>query len=420
MQEKIKKEISWSILSKGISFALFIGANIVLTRGLGVDAYGRWSYFLSVLHIMILIVYAGLNRSSEKYIAQYRDQKEIREVLICSFIERLALSLLLVGIFFLFKDKIIVFFKQTIEYKHFWIIGLLCFLGSFVEWFKKVFNGLHRLKYCFYINILEFGAKLFFLIVFFFYSVTVLSAVKAYTLSFIITVSLGFVFLIKNFILKSPINHEVIEPPLWKEILRYSMPLFLFNFGFLFVCEIDTVMLGFLSSSDQVGYYSAAKQVVGKLPHISLAISMGLTPVFANITKENVGQKRNLLKKALKANGLLFGAISVCVVFGAAYIVRLLFGVQYLPSAEIMKILIVYAVVFSFSKYFTSILMYQGKAAKVVCILFICTMINIGLNYLLIPLYGAKGAAISSSIAYVPYTIINYLFVRRLLDKKSK
>jgi O-antigen/teichoic acid export membrane protein len=43
--------------------------------------------------------------------------------------------------------------------------------------------------------------------------------------------------------------------------------------------------------------------------------------------------------------------------------------------------------------------------------------LNIILNILLIPKYGAIGASIATSIAYTPYVILNWLEVRKILNK---
>jgi len=45
-------------------------------------------------------------------------------------------------------------------------------------------------------------------------------------------------------------------------------------------------------------------------------------------------------------------------------------------------------------------------------------VLNIILNLILIPRYGAVGASIGTSIAYLPYVILNWLECKKVLDTK--
>lgn len=419
MYTKIRKEVFWSLLAKAVAFGLYIITNVVLARKLGVDLFGQLSYFLAVLNIALVISLAGFNESSQKYVAQYKDTQKLRGILNGTLIGRIIISGVCVVIFFIFKKEILFYFSRQVPMPFFVIALPILFFGTILEWTKKIFNGLHRLKYVFYINFLEYGLKLIFTIILLYRSATIRSVIEAYILATIFGVCAGIFFLERNFISRISEQPCFVEKEVYKNILKYSIPLIVVNFGALLVSEIDIIMLGLLSSEQQIGYYSAAKQIVGKLPHISMAISMGIMPVFSVITKENVLAKEKMFAKALKVNGVLFGFIGLVILIGAPLIINVLFGKAYSSSIIIMQILMVSVVIFSFANYFAQLLFYQGKAVILGANLLLCTILNIVLNTILIPRFQGIGAAVATALAYLPYILINYFVVKDLFRRKK-
>jgi O-antigen/teichoic acid export membrane protein len=200
-------------------------------------------------------------------------------------------------------------------------------------------------------------------------------------------------------------------------IFRYSIPLFFVSIGFLIATEVDTVMLGLLSSDAEVGTYAVAKQITIKLPHISLAMAMGTMPVFAKLNDGNKEELKKLFYKLLRTNALIFGIIALAIVFLSWFFVPLIFGVQYSASVLPLQILTVYLLSFSFSVFLSSFLDYQGLAKKRAVNLSVSAILNIVLNFILIPEYGAVGAAIATSISYLPYIFLNWFEVKRVLNQ---
>ncbi|MFH1848549.1 MAG: polysaccharide biosynthesis C-terminal domain-containing protein, partial [Candidatus Omnitrophota bacterium] len=93
----------------------------------------------------------------------------------------------------------------------------------------------------------------------------------------------------------------------------------------------------------------------------------------------------------------------------------LVYGNDFAGSAAILRILTLYVACFSFSIYFSSLLDYQGLARKRAVALSFSTALNIALNFVLIPRYGAAGAAIATTVSYLPYLALNGLEARRVL-----
>lgn len=410
IKQKIIKETLWAFATKAISFILFFALNIYLARKLGVELFGKWSYFYSLLSIVFILSYFGINVAAKKYIAQYNGTKELGNVIRDSVKIRFMFSLFVV-LALLIISKPVAFVLGKPEFESLLIFAIpLVFLMGFIELFKELFIGLHRLKYSFIINNLEYGLKLLFIVLLPFLSIR--NILVTYIFAVTIASVYGGVVLYKYFLfrIRCSYNNYI------REIFSYSIPLFFTSIGLISATEIDTIMLGFLNGDEAVGIYAVAKQIIAKLPHISLAIAMGTMPVFAKFNKDNKEELKTLLYKLLTINAVIFSIIAFGIISLAWFFVPFFFGDKYSASVLPLQILTIYLIISSFSILLSTFLDYQGLAKKRAVNLSVCIVLNIILNFILIPDYGTVGAAIATSTSYVPYIYLNWIEVRRLLQ----
>jgi len=415
MRKKLYKETFWSFTSKGITFVLFFMLNVYLARKLGVNQFGVWSFFFSVLTIIMLISYLGINTSVKKFIAQYNKTEYITSVIRDSIKLRLVFSILFALILFIIAKPVANIINRPELAPLFTLASPLVILATFTEFLKRVFEGLHRIKFNLIINILEFGLKLAIVAWLFQVSVSLSNIINSYLIATFFASTTGIILLYLNFY-KPARNQKTIN--FSKKILKYSIPLLVINLGFLIATEVDTFLLGMLSTNEQVGLFAVAKQIANKLPHISTAIAMGTMPIFAKLNDQNRKKLKKLFYQLLKLNALIYGVIAGIIIGLSWWFMPLIFGENFQGSALPLQILVIYTVGFSFSILLSNFLNYQGLAKKRAINLTITVILNIGLNCFLIPRYGAVGAAIGTSVSYLPYVILNWLEVKSVLDKK--
>jgi len=65
------------------------------------------------------------------------------------------------------------------------------------------------------------------------------------------------------------------------------------------------------------------------------------------------------------------------------------------------------------------VLVYLGRALWVCGLVCCCVALNIGMNYLLIPRYGALGAAMAAVVSQLPALIVGWLAVRWDLRRRK-
>lgn len=398
-------------MAQGVGFVFYFALNILLARRLGVKAFGTWSYFYSIISILLVFSYLGINPSIRVFLARFNKTDLLGNVLKASLKLRFLFSIIIAVSFFIAHKQIAVFLNRPDLKTLFLLASPLFILKGLTEYLKSVFQGLHRLKYHFMINFLEYGLKLLFVFLLFIYSANVLNVIYSFNLAFLLTSVIGLVLLFLKFYKRRQPSKKKFE----KKILKYSFPLFLINLGFIVMTELDTTMLGFLSTDTEVGVFSVAKQVVTNLPHISLAIATGTMPIFAKLNNSNRRKLRKTFYKLLKYNTAIFGVITLGILTLGWYFIPLIFGADYSKSTTILILLTPYMLLSSYSVFLSSLLDYQGLANKRAANLSIAAVLNLALNLLLIPSYGAGGAAVATSASYIPYVFLNWREVKKLL-----
>lgn len=410
-RNKLIKETAWSLLAKGISAIFFIGLNVFLARHLGPDRFGTWSYFYSILSIVLLLSYFGINEAARKYFAQFNNTDKFGSILRSSLLIRVSYSFLFSILFLcIHRPLASILSRPDFELLFFTAVPLIFFAGM-VDFFKHAFEGFHRLKYAFIVTFFEHSLKLIITIIILFFVNGLVAVIYSFNLTLFITSIIGFYFFYYHFYK----NNRVIQKSFDLDILKYSLPLFFISIGFAIAVELDVLMLGILSVDSEVGIYGVAKQIIVKLPHLAMAIALGAMPVFVKLNSSNKEELKMLFNKLLLINTIIFGSIGLLILTTSWFFIPLIFGLEYLASVVPLMILVLYLLQFSYSIFLSSLLDYQGKAAKRAINLSITLVFNILLNIILIPRYGATGAAIGTSVSYIPYVFLNWLEVRKIL-----
>ncbi|MFA6636821.1 MAG: flippase [Candidatus Omnitrophota bacterium] len=409
---KFLKETVWSMMAKAVAFFLFFALNVFLARKLGVESFGFWSLFLSIITLIFILANFGVNASAGKFVAQYKGTDHLKSIFLSSVKLRLIFSAVFAGILLLSRGYIAGLFDVP-GLEKLLLYGVpLVFFAGFVEYFKSVFIGLHRLKYNFIINSCEFSMKLLLSVIFLSFFVSVDSVVFAFTLALVFSAIVGFYLLKVDFYkgLKGS------DRDFTGEILQYSFPLAVVGLGFIVLTEIDVVMLGYFSSPSEVGIYGVAKQTIVKLPHIALAITMGTMPVFAKLNKTN---KDDLKRKLIKITGITAGVYLVIVVslflFSPVFI-SLMFGKQYLNAIMPLRILCLYLFFVAISIVLGSFLNYTGRSRVLACSMVLTIFSNVALNIFLIPRHGAIGASWATSISFLPYVFLTWIEAKKVFS----
>ncbi len=199
--------------------------------------------------------------------------------------------------------------------------------------------------------------------------------------------------------------------------IRRSAPLALISVLVTILVNLDIVILGYLVTEDRLGLYVAATRVLAVAVILPGLLHSVFYPALAEAMSDDA--RRSRLAEDLSRVLAFFG----CVIAGAGVIlapvvIPLLFGGAYDGSAGAMRILLVHAAfVFLTSAYGTALLAWNGDKPYTI-LLSIGAVLNVALNFLLIPHFGIEGAAMATLASQVVMWLSLSAVVRKAYDLK--
>lgn len=400
---KYTKEVFWAMASKAAAFVFYYALVYYLTRKMTVEVWGDWSAFLALLNIILLISDQGINTASKRYIAAARDTPELGGVVRATATLRVSASLLYALFIALVAPALLTWLRQPDYVPLMQRSVLLIALYGIAEYFKSLFEALHRLRFTFIVNLLEHSFKFLLVVVLFHDGDQFTAIITAFSLAVAIALLGGLVAAVKTI----PRIFTAGAPPgLLREAYLYSLPIFLMSIGGFIALEVDTIMLKFLRTSYDTGIYSAAKNIVMYLPHLSLAISMGVIPGLSIFDAGAALEMRRIYYRILAGIAGLYVLISIGVAAFALFGMDIFFIAEYRAASVPLLVLIPFVIFSGVSTFCGHLLDYRGRAWVRSISFGFTIMANVLLNWWWIPKWGAIGAAAASSVAFAPYCVL--------------
>lgn len=176
---------------------------------------------------------------------------------------------------------------------------------------------------------------------------------------------------------------------------------------------LDTLMLGFMTNYDEVGYYNSATHISKSLLPIATSLAAVAMPRLSQYMKSSNWDEINLLaNKSLSIVSYLcfpiaFGVISVSPVF-----VPLFFGEHFSGAIIPLQIVVLVVIAIGLNNLTgAQILISLGYDKLFLYSVLSGTVSNFVINLILIPSYGASGAAFASVFAETLILFVTSYFV---------
>ena len=396
--KKTKYNFSWLVFDKFVRASLNFLLLIFLARFLGPTEFGVLNYLLALVFLFTSLSSLGINPVLTNTLIKNK-RKTNNNIISNSYILRFFSSLIGYLIFILF---IIFLHGKNFYLNYSIIIGLSIIVKSYEVLFSY-FESKSLSKYIVISQTISL-VIVFSLIVFFLY----LELDIKYIYYCFLVDSLIILVLINIFFFKKERNFLfILDFEKIYKIIYKSFPVLLSIVSIVIYMRIDQVMINLLLSESDVGIYSVSVRIVEMFHFIPKIIMVSYLPILL-ISK-------NYNFELIKINSLLF-KLSILVIFFiiilSKYITSILFGEIYIESV-LTTILLSLSLIFVFigvvnEHWYISKNLQKHYALNV----FIAAIINIILNYFLIPSFGIIGAAYS--------TILTYLFIIFLFDIFNK
>lgn len=396
---------SLSIL-QGLNYLLPLLTFPYLVRVLGVEYFGFLAFVTATISYFQVITDYGFNLTATRDISIHREDKaklaEIFSSVMTIKILFMILSFILLSILLFSFD---IFTKNRLVY--FLTFGTVIGQVLFPVWF---FQGIQRMKYVTYLNIL---AKAIFTVAIFLF-------VKKQSDFMLVPVlnSLGFIvagiwslLIVVN---KFSISFEFQTFETIKTYLKDGWYVFLSQFKITLFSQSNIVILGLLTNNIAVGYYSAAEKLMRALAMLQTPITGALFPYMAKEIKTNKLVAIKKLKKIISIGTLIYSFLIIVVFIYAKEIITLIYTIKMIESANVLRIIVIIPLtIFLNNIYGTQIMLNTGKEREFFNVLLIGAIVNLILCPILSYKYSYIGTAVSLLIVEVYIMIGMYVYVKK-------
>ena len=185
-----------------------------------------------------------------------------------------------------------------------------------------------------------------------------------------------------------------------QSLLQDSWPLLFSVLLTMVYLRIDQVMLGNMSSSKELGNYAVAVQISEAWYFIPVVISSSVFPVIVESEASSEELFYEQMQKLYSLMAFLTYVIALPVAFFSKAIINLLFSSVYSDAAPLLAILIWAGLFTGLEKARNCFIVAKNLTRMNLISIALGSMLNIILNFFLIPEYGAMGAVIATFISY--------------------
>ncbi|MGB5942540.1 MAG: MATE family efflux transporter [Leeuwenhoekiella sp.] len=410
-EELIKSLKALSLRISGI--AVFFLCTLFLTNYFDPVLVGQYEFTRSILSVLGGFVTLGMEHSIlyfVGYLASEKRTNELYDIYRKMMLAIFSISAILVIIFLcLPKIWFYSFFEDETSYNL--IIKCICILFFYcwtilnTEYFRahdmiftsEIFRGLAK-----------YG--LIFLIILILYSQDLNEhLVDAYLSSFVLLAIITWYFLYKV----QPVSSTKTNFRL-KTIVRKSIPMAISSLGFFLLLTIDIIFLKRFHSYQAIAYYAVAIKLILIVSMVLNTINSIYSPQLAEFfaTSDKVALNKIIRTSSRLIFLLTLPALILLFIFSGQ--ILSLFGQDYIMAQNALLILMV-------GHFFSTLcgingiyLNMTGRQSIFRNIMVLTILINLILNFILIPEFGIEGAAIASSICVVFWNVLALITAYRL------
>ena len=270
-------------------------------------------------------------------------------------------------------------------------------------------EAIQRLFFEAFIYFLEYSIQILLILYFYYFSVLTLQNILiSFIVGYFISFFVGFIILITKFEKNPERKLLSLDINLTTKILQRTFFLALTGISFVILSKIDLLMISYLLTIEDVGFYSIASDISKNSTIISVPIILGAIPMFAN--NNNIKKLFYLnVKKLISINIILF----FIILFGSDIIINHIYGDGYKTVIPILKIFALFPLVAVLQNFTQGILILKDESKKIFYFALISVIVNIILNYFGIIILGILGASIATLISYAIWFLMSYYFIKK-------
>ncbi len=194
-------------------------------------------------------------------------------------------------------------------------------------------------------------------------------------------------------------------------IFKYGSPLLVTTLVSWLLQSFDRVMIQQMCSYSQLGIYVSAFNLVGILTILQVSFTTFWTPVAYESYEKGIDS--SFYTRMARIVALIMFVVSVLTIMFKDVIILLL-GSKYHDARLIVPFLVLIPMMYTISEVTVIGINFRKKSYYHLILSIVICLVNVLGNLLLIPTFGAVGAAVSTGLSYVLFLILRTYFSLRL------
>lgn len=218
------------------------------------------------------------------------------------------------------------------------------------------------------------------------------------------------------FVLNCIRGKKLFQKEFWKYALGFNIPLLAYYFSQVIFNQSDRIMISHMSGIDKAAMYGVAYNLAMILTFVLNSINNSYIPwLYGKIKENKADDNRNV------ANGIaiLMAVLLIGVIWFAPEVIEIMAGKAYREAKWVVAPVSMSLLLLFYSQLFINVEFYYEEKKSLVYASIGSMIINVVLNYLLIPYFGFVVAGYTTLLSYILFAFSNYLAMKKIFIKKG-
>lgn len=402
-----------SIAVRIAGVALSYAANVLLSRTLGLTAYGEYTIALSWALVLTLPAKAGFDISALRYSSVYFEREDfsaLRGFVRFASLTVIVIALLIGGLILAAGDHLMPVSPSTRIWAAAMVLplALLAFYSVILRTLRRILSSQvyeQMLRPALVIAGIAAAAV----------AGIRLTASSAMALT-AAAVALALIAIL--IAMRRALRPQAAHAPRydeWRQWLAVSAPMLMLGVVQELMNQVDIILLGQLSGPRDAALFAASWRLASLVPFALVGLATMAGPLIASAYQRGSIAELHRISRMVARGGFAFALASAAGLYFLGRPLLSLFGREFVAAQDVLAVLLLGGIVNAFTGVVAYFVTLTGRERQGLAIFAGALALSIGLNLLLIPRYGAVGAAIASSSATIAWNLVMLVYVRRTI-----
>lgn len=412
---KFNIDVAWNMGSFAVMGLSGIAFNVLVGLFYDAEALGIFNQVFAVYIFFSQFATGGIHLSTLKYIAQHSDDhRTCNDIIVAAILVVFAVSLAFTFLFVFSRELIGGLLKSEGVANGILYAAPGLFLFALNKVLLAILNGFRRMRSYAVIQALRYTNILCTLAVMIMFSVSKDKIAGVFSVAELIVFVILIPGLKKHFKIART-SHMIAWLP---KHLSFGAKSFMSGVLIELNTRVDVLMIGYFLSDKVVGIYSFAAIMAEGFYQLLVVLRTNYNPVLVRIIAEKrLKELKVLVKKGKILTFALMGVVGVVSVLLYPYVIQVITNkAAFEASWSVFAILMCGIVISSGYVPFNQILLQSGRPGAHTMMIATVLLANGVLNYLLIPVWQANGAALATGVSFIISSVLVIVTTKKTLS----